>query len=80
MLMEKPVVVSNCKPLARVVNETQAGLIFESGNVDDFSKACLELLDAKKRKQLGENGRLSVLKKYNWGKTGEDLVKLYGKI
>ena len=27
MLMKKPVVVSSCKPLARIVNETQSGLV-----------------------------------------------------
>ena len=80
MLMRKPVVVSTCKPLARVVNETQAGLVFESGNRDDFARVCLELLDVNKRKQFGENGRQAVLAKYNWEKTGEDLVKVYEKI
>jgi glycosyltransferase involved in cell wall biosynthesis len=80
MLMGKPVVVSTCKPLARIVNETQAGLVFESGNSDDFARVCLELLDADKRKQFGENGRQAVLTKYNWENTGEDLIKVYENI
>ena len=80
MLMEKPVVVSTCKPLARIVNETQAGLVFESGNVDDFVRVCLELIDEKKRKQLGENGKQAVLKKYNWSETGKELIRVYDKI
>ncbi|MBC8466046.1 glycosyltransferase family 4 protein [bacterium] len=80
MLMRKPVVVSTCKPLARIVNETQAGLVFESGNSDDFARVCLELLDADKRKHFGENGRQAVLTKYNWEKTGTALVKVYQKL
>jgi glycosyltransferase involved in cell wall biosynthesis len=80
MLMRKPVVVSSCKPLARIMNETQAGLVFESGNSDDFARVCLELLDADKRKQFGENGRRAVMEKYNWEKTGEYLVKVYENI
>jgi len=72
MLMRKPVVVSTCKPLARIVNETGAGLVFESGNSEDFARVCLKLLDTNKRKNLGENGRKAVLEKYNWEKTGEN--------
>jgi glycosyltransferase involved in cell wall biosynthesis len=80
MLMGKPVIVSTCKPLARIVNETQAGLVFDSGNSDDFVRVCLELLDADKRKQFGENGRQAVLTKYNWEKTGDYLIKVYENI
>ena len=80
MLMKKPVVVSTCKPLARIINETQAGLVFESGNSDDLARVCLELLDAGKRKQLGENGRRAAMEKYNWEKTGEALVEAYEQI
>lgn len=32
MLIAKPVVVSSCRPLRRVVEETGAGLVFEAGN------------------------------------------------
>lgn len=80
MLMRKPVIVSNCKPLARIVNETEAGLVFESGDSNDFAKACMEMLDNERRKWFGENGRKAVLKKYNWEKTGEELVKIYETI
>ena len=80
MLMKKPVVVSNCKLLARIIRETQAGLVFESGNSDDFARVCLELLDAEKRKQLGENGGRAVLEKYNWEETGKALIEVYEQI
>lgn len=80
MLMGKPVVVSTCKPLARIVNETKSGLVFESGNSNDFARVCFELRDEKKRKQLGENGKQAVLKKYNWNETGKELVRVYDKI
>lgn len=80
MLMAKPVVVSTCKPLARIVNETKAGLVFESGNIDDFSRVCLELKNPEKRKNLGENGKQAVLEKYNWEKTGIDLAAIYEDI
>ena len=37
MLGSRPVIVSNCKPLERIVRETQSGLVFESGNTKDLS-------------------------------------------
>ncbi|MCZ6678466.1 MAG: glycosyltransferase family 4 protein [Candidatus Poribacteria bacterium] len=77
MLLEKPVVVSSCRPLARIVRETKAGLVFESGNCDDFARRCLELIDRDKRQLLGASGRKAILEKYNWAKTGVDLVGVY---
>ena len=37
MLGRKPVIVSNCKPLERIVKETGAGLVFESGNIKNLA-------------------------------------------
>ena len=36
MLGRRPVIVSNCKPLERIVRKTQSGLVFESGNTKDL--------------------------------------------
>ncbi len=80
MLLEKPVIVSSCRPLARIVSEVEAGLIFAPGNSDEFARVCLELLDADKRKQFGKNGKRAALQKYNWERTGENLLAVYESI
>ena len=77
MLMKKPVIVSSCKPLARIIDETGAGLVFRAGNSDDFAAKCFELLNPVKRKRMGENGKAAVLAKYNWEVTGRSLSSLY---
>ena len=78
MLGRKPVIVSNCKPLERIVKETRAGLVFESGNVRDLAAKIAELYaDAEIRKTLGSNGRIAASGKYSWEAEGQKLVKLY---
>ncbi|RME76209.1 MAG: glycosyltransferase WbuB [Chloroflexi bacterium] len=77
MAMSKPVIVSSARPLARVVGETQAGMIFDSGSPDSFAQAALKLTDWNLRQQLGQNGRQAVLTRYNWQVDGGRLVNLY---
>lgn len=78
MYLRKPVIVSDCKPLQRIVTETQAGLVFKSGDETDFA-ACVIKLHADKRLRtgLGENGRKSVERQYNWQHTSGKLIELY---
>jgi glycosyltransferase involved in cell wall biosynthesis len=78
MLGSRPVIVSNCKPLERIVRETQSGLVFESGNTKDLAAKIEKLFgDATLRKTLGSNGRTAASGKYSWEIEGQKLVKLY---
>jgi glycosyltransferase involved in cell wall biosynthesis len=77
MLMEKPVVVSSCKPLQRVVQETKGGLVFTAGDSDHLAKTILQLRDQTLREELGRAGKQAVLDRYNWERTSQDLIGLY---
>ena len=78
MLGRKPVIVSNCKPLERIVKETRAGLVFESGNIKDLAARIEELYgDTELRKSLGANGRTAASGKYSWEVENRKLVRLY---
>ena len=78
MLGRKPVIVSNCKPLERIVKETGAGLVFESGNIKNLATRIDELrADAELRKTLGANGRTAASGKYSWEFESQKLVRLY---
>ncbi|MEC9332915.1 MAG: glycosyltransferase, partial [Candidatus Thermoplasmatota archaeon] len=78
MLGRRPVIVSNCKPLERIVKETQSGLVFESGNTKDLAAKIEKLFgDAALRKALGSNGRVASSGEYSWEVEGQKLVKLY---
>ena len=78
MLKKKPVVVSNCRPLKRIVEETQCGLVFEAENVKDLAEKIISLhKDEALRMQLAKNGYNAVLEEYNWEKSGAVLCAMY---
>jgi glycosyltransferase involved in cell wall biosynthesis len=80
MLMEKPVVVSSCKPLQRVVQETKGGLVFTAGDSDHLAKTILQLKDKTIREELGRAGKQAVLERYNWNRTSQDLIRIYDNL
>jgi len=81
MAMKKPVVVSNCKPLKRIVNESKCGLVFESGNEKDLASQILKLISNKDlAANLGKNGRKAALKKYNWKNESKKLIEFYKQL
>lgn len=77
MLMGKPIVVSSCKPLKRVVEEIGSGMVFQAGNSDDLGRAIVQLKSENIRTKLGEKGLRAVLDKHNWGVTSRKLIDLY---
>jgi glycosyltransferase involved in cell wall biosynthesis len=77
MGLGKPVVVSSCRPLKRIVEETGSGLIFEAGNSKALAETIVSLKEQERRWQLGSRGKEAVLKKYNWRKEADKLLGLY---
>lgn len=81
MLLKKPVLCSNCKSLVRIVNETQSGEIFVSGNANDFAeKAFTMLSDPELLTQYAKNGYNAVITQYNWEEAAKSLVNLYQEL
>lgn len=78
MFYEKPIIVSDVKPLKRIVTETGCGLVFQAGNHEELAERLLELIDdASKRKEMGEKGRRAVEIKYNWNTDEKKLLLIY---
>ena len=75
MALSKPIVVSDARPLARIVRESQCGEIFKSHSPEDFADAVLRIYHSDKN--YGENGRRAVVEKYNWQETSKELIRLY---
>ena len=80
MLMERPVVVSDCHELKRVVEESGAGLVFRAGDARDLADRVIELEDPRLRRSLGERGRLAVLEEYNFAADGRRLAELFSRL
>lgn len=81
MFYKKPAIVSDVKPLKRIVSETGCGLVFRAGNHEELAEKLLEVInDASKREEMGENGRRAVETRYNWDNEQEKLLLVYKKL
>lgn len=73
-----PVIVSDCAPLARIVEDTGCGLIYASGDGEALARCIQDMHDRiDYATTLGEAGREAVERKYNWPNAGERLLQLY---
>lgn len=77
MALGKPVVVSDAKPLKRIITECQCGEVFESSSPKAFAEAILKIYRADK--PYGKNGRQAVLNKYNWEISSRTLLEVYNR-
>ncbi|MFT4605257.1 MAG: glycosyltransferase involved in cell wall biosynthesis, partial [Rhodothermales bacterium] len=78
MYAERPVVVTDCLPLDRIVTAEQCGLVVEDRNPAAMAAAILDLVDnPDSAKAMGRRGRDAVLETWNWKATSQDLVAMY---
>lgn len=80
MLLGRPVVATDCRPLRRILEETGAGLVYPSGDVAALAQRIRELRDPETRRRLGEHGRRAVLERYHWSKSAAELLSLYANL
>jgi glycosyltransferase involved in cell wall biosynthesis len=77
MLLGRPVLTSDCRPLRRIVEETGCGLVVPSGDAAAFAGAAAGLADPKVRAPMAEAGRRAVIERYNWARDAATLVEAY---
>lgn len=80
MAFRKPVLVSDCRPMKRVVETHRCGLVFRSQDAEDLVERVLILHDPALRAELGANGRKAVEERYNWGVDGKRLVEVVQEV
>jgi glycosyltransferase involved in cell wall biosynthesis len=81
LMVGKPVLVSDCDPLKRIVTETDGGFIFEAENPSSFAERVIFI---KNNPAIAEEKTKNALKHtlegdYNWSKTAEALIGFYKK-
>ena len=77
MYFAKPLIVSNCNSLERLVSESNSGLMYEHDDPESFANAALELINAPNIESYGKNGRKAVIEKYNWDAGSKELLSMY---
>jgi glycosyltransferase involved in cell wall biosynthesis len=80
MLMSKPLLVSNAKPLVRIVRECSCGFVFESGLPASAAAAIEDAHNVRFDASIGARGEELVLSKYTWEKAAAGLVHHYRQI
>lgn len=81
MLLEKPVVSTDCKPLKRILEESHAGLSYASNDHEDMAKQIIYLYEhPEERQRMGRNGAMAVQDRYTWDATAKNLITLYQEI
>ena len=73
-------VLTHARPMMRVVNDAQCGVIFEDRNAESLAAAVIKLQDEHLRRRLGENGRRAVEDRYNWQQTVQPLLEFFRSI
>ena len=71
----KTILVSDAKPLKRIIEETKAGTYFLSNDPEDFAQKVIEL--SKSEIDYGKNGLKAVESKYHWNNDAKKLISLY---
>lgn len=79
MQVGKPLIVSSSAPIKRIVEETNAGLVFEAGNpIDLAEKIRILYANSELRNELATNGIHATQNNlYNWESTEKLLQSLY---
>jgi len=81
MAAGRPVIATNVGGVKDIVKDGVSGYLVESGNVEEFSKRLVELIeDSEKRKVFGLNGRKMVQERFTKERLIKDTEKLYNNI
>lgn len=81
MYAEIPMVVSNCDPLVRIVNETQSGVSYHYDQPEELAAIIADFYEhPEKLDDYIQHGRQAVIDKYNWTVDGKRLVDLYASL
>ena len=78
MFLQKPVVVSDCPPMKRIVEESNCGLVCPwQATPEVWAQTIASLADTELRRKLGYNGQQAVISKYNWTVDSGLLLEMY---
>jgi glycosyltransferase involved in cell wall biosynthesis len=81
MICARPVLVSNCRPLKRIAEETQSGCVFKANDSQDLGRQLVYMYNhPEELVQMGLNGQRAALGKYAWRHDAQRLVEMYDEL
>ena len=76
MYGKKPIIASNCKPQAKIINNFKCGLIYND-NEDLIQKIIFLINNPDLIKKMGQNGYNNLHMSYNNDNLSNDLLNFY---
>jgi glycosyltransferase involved in cell wall biosynthesis len=80
MAFAKPVIVSDAKPLERMVLDTGCGAVFRSGSHKDFAHKLQKLNNDTQKAEIGKKGQVAVKEIYNWDRDSARLNSVFERL
>ena len=81
MMCSRPVLVSDVKPLKKVVEETRSGRIFRANDSGDLAEKLTDMFTHPEwLAEMGANGKNAALGKYAWRNDAERLIAMYKEL
>jgi glycosyltransferase involved in cell wall biosynthesis len=81
MICGKPVLVSDCKPLKRIVEISNSGRIFKANDFKHMAIVIEEMYrNREELTEYGKNGQYMALNQFSWKNEAAKLIKLYESI
>jgi len=77
MALQKPVLVSNAKPLARIVRQCDCGFVFKSGSREDAAAKIIAAHHARHDNSYGARGKICAEQYYTWEIASRELLRVY---
>lgn len=79
MYAGKPMLVSDCAPIERIVKETNSGLVYKFNDVKEFAEKLRDLSENDHffNDKFVETNKKSVITNYNWEKESVKLKNIY---
>jgi glycosyltransferase involved in cell wall biosynthesis len=75
MAYGKPVLASDTRPVQRIIESEDCGLVFRYDSPQEFRNQLGRLADSELRRSMGDRGRKAVEREYNWEVDAERLVE-----
>jgi glycosyltransferase involved in cell wall biosynthesis len=81
MICGKPLLVSDCRPLARVVSQGECGSVFKANSSKSLAEQLLWMhRHPEELDRMGRNGRTAALGPFSWRHDATRLVNMYQEI
>jgi glycosyltransferase involved in cell wall biosynthesis len=81
MICQKTVLVSDCRPLKRIVEDAGAGVVFRANDSRDLANKLKYMYNhPKELLEMGAKGREAAFGKYAWRHDAERLINMYAEL